>query len=345
MRDGFACDRAGTSRLHSPPSVLETRDWRREQMHRRIYICADGTARQPATRHVARRIPANTVTPSSTGSRTIWRSRKSGRCCPPCGRVIFVPSLPAFAPGARREDGSDPGRFPEADRPRDHALESSRRSWRTSPIHPPVPGVLGEALTAALNVNAMLWRTGPAATELELLTLDWLRQMLGLPAAFFGVIGDTASSNTLYALAAAREMHPELRIREEGMAGARRPAAGLHLLLGGSALQRRQGGDDTRLRLELAQKDPDRRQAPHASRMRSPRQSRAIGAPERSHSRWWQRSERHRRRRSIRCPRSPTSASERRCGCTSMLRMGEPRRYFRRCATFSRDATAPTRWW
>ncbi len=80
-------------------------------------------------------------------------------------------------------------------------------------------GILGETLTAALNVNAMLWRTGPAATELELLTLDWFRQMLGLPAGLFGVIGDTASSNTLYALAAAREMHPELRIREEGMAG------------------------------------------------------------------------------------------------------------------------------
>jgi aromatic-L-amino-acid decarboxylase len=80
-------------------------------------------------------------------------------------------------------------------------------------------GVLGEALTAALNVNAMLWRTSPAATELELLTMDWLRQMLGLPDTFFGVIADTASSNTLYALAAAREMHPELRIREEGMSG------------------------------------------------------------------------------------------------------------------------------
>lgn len=80
-------------------------------------------------------------------------------------------------------------------------------------------GVLGEALAAALNVNAMLWRTGPAATELELLTLDWLRQMLGLPDKFLGVIGDTASSNTLYALAAAREMHPELRIRQDGMSG------------------------------------------------------------------------------------------------------------------------------
>jgi aromatic-L-amino-acid decarboxylase len=80
-------------------------------------------------------------------------------------------------------------------------------------------GVLGEALTAALNVNAMLWRTSPAATELEILTLDWLRQMIGLPGEFFGAIADTASSNTLYALAAARELHPELRLREQGMIG------------------------------------------------------------------------------------------------------------------------------
>lgn len=79
-------------------------------------------------------------------------------------------------------------------------------------------GVLGEALTAALNVNAMMWRTSPAATELEFLALDWLRQMLGLPSDFFGALADTASSNTLYALAAAREMRPELSIREKGMA-------------------------------------------------------------------------------------------------------------------------------
>jgi len=56
------------------------------------------------------------------------------------------------------------------------------------------PGILGEMLSAALNVNAMLWRTSPAATELEQVTLDWLRQMLGLPSPLFGVINDTASS-------------------------------------------------------------------------------------------------------------------------------------------------------
>src|SRR5215470_15440683 len=81
------------------------------------------------------------------------------------------------------------------------------------------PGILGEMLSAALNVNAMLWRTSPAATELEQVTLDWLRRMLGLPSPLFGVINDTASSGTLYALAAAREAIPDLHIRQEGMSG------------------------------------------------------------------------------------------------------------------------------
>jgi aromatic-L-amino-acid decarboxylase len=65
----------------------------------------------------------------------------------------------------------------------------------------------------------MIWRTGPAATELEEVTLAWLRQMLGLPAEFDGHINDTASTSTLYALAAAREMAGDLRIRQDGMAG------------------------------------------------------------------------------------------------------------------------------
>jgi aromatic-L-amino-acid decarboxylase len=81
------------------------------------------------------------------------------------------------------------------------------------------PGILGETLAATFNVNAMLWRTAPAATELEQITLDWLRQMVGLPQPLFGVINDTASSSTLYALAAAREAQTDLRIRELGMAG------------------------------------------------------------------------------------------------------------------------------
>jgi aromatic-L-amino-acid/L-tryptophan decarboxylase len=81
------------------------------------------------------------------------------------------------------------------------------------------PGILGELLSAGVNINAMLWRTGPAATELEETTLDWLRQLLGLPAGLDGTINDTASSSTLYALAAARELQSDLKIREEGLAG------------------------------------------------------------------------------------------------------------------------------
>ncbi|MFQ5854405.1 MAG: pyridoxal phosphate-dependent decarboxylase family protein [Anaerolineae bacterium] len=81
-----------------------------------------------------------------------------------------------------------------------------------------MPGILGELLSAALNVNGMLWKTSPAATELEELTLDWLRQMLGLPAGFRGVILDTASMSSLIAIAAAREAL-DLDIRRKGMAG------------------------------------------------------------------------------------------------------------------------------
>jgi aromatic-L-amino-acid/L-tryptophan decarboxylase len=81
------------------------------------------------------------------------------------------------------------------------------------------PGILGELLAAGVNSNAMLWRTGPAATELEETTVDWLRQLLGLPAGLDGTINDTASSSTLYALAAARELQSDLKIRELGLAG------------------------------------------------------------------------------------------------------------------------------
>jgi aromatic-L-amino-acid decarboxylase len=82
-----------------------------------------------------------------------------------------------------------------------------------------VPGILAEMLVAALDVKAMLWKTSPAATELEQVATDWLRQMLGLGDGWFGITTDTASISSLLALAAAREAHPELAIRERGMAG------------------------------------------------------------------------------------------------------------------------------
>jgi aromatic-L-amino-acid decarboxylase len=81
------------------------------------------------------------------------------------------------------------------------------------------PGILGELLSAALNINGMLWQTSPSATELEELALDWLRQMLGLPEDFDGVIMDTASVGTLCAIAAARHALADLQVRELGLAG------------------------------------------------------------------------------------------------------------------------------
>src|SRR5688500_16947081 len=79
------------------------------------------------------------------------------------------------------------------------------------------PGVLAEFLAAALNQQAMLWRTSPAATELEEVSLNWLRDLMGLPGAFEGVIYDTASIATLHALAAAREAAVP-GVRELGLA-------------------------------------------------------------------------------------------------------------------------------
>ena len=81
------------------------------------------------------------------------------------------------------------------------------------------PGILGELLAAALNVNAMVWKSSPAATELEEVTLGWLREFVGLPPEFAGTINDTASTSTFLALTAARERGlPEAR--ETGLAGA-----------------------------------------------------------------------------------------------------------------------------
>src|SRR5437016_5767571 len=80
------------------------------------------------------------------------------------------------------------------------------------------PGIFGELLSAAFDVKSMLWRTSPAATELEEVVLDWLRQMIGLDDGMSGIIYDTASVSSMHAIAAARE-GVEMRIREEGMTG------------------------------------------------------------------------------------------------------------------------------
>jgi aromatic-L-amino-acid decarboxylase len=67
------------------------------------------------------------------------------------------------------------------------------------------PSILGEMLASSMGAQCMSWATSPAATELEQVVMDWLRQLLGLPEGFVGVIQDTASTATLVALLSARE--------------------------------------------------------------------------------------------------------------------------------------------
>jgi aromatic-L-amino-acid/L-tryptophan decarboxylase len=85
--------------------------------------------------------------------------------------------------------------------------------WTTT-----APGILGEIFTSPLNVNAMTWRTSPAATELETLVVDWLRQWMQLPKEFDGVVYDTASVGVMHALAVAREEAAPF-VRKFGLAG------------------------------------------------------------------------------------------------------------------------------
>jgi aromatic-L-amino-acid/L-tryptophan decarboxylase len=80
------------------------------------------------------------------------------------------------------------------------------------------PSILAEMLTAGLGAQCMSWQTSPAATELEQVTMDWLRQMIGLPAGFTGVIQDTASTATLVALLTARERATRYAANLQGLA-------------------------------------------------------------------------------------------------------------------------------
>jgi aromatic-L-amino-acid/L-tryptophan decarboxylase len=76
------------------------------------------------------------------------------------------------------------------------------------------PALLGEMAAAALNVSAMTWRTSPAATEVETVVVRWIREAVGLPEAFTGIVYDTASVGVLHALAAARaRAAPDVRAR------------------------------------------------------------------------------------------------------------------------------------
>ena len=135
------------------------------------------------------------------------------------------PVLTAMHPGELVD--KLPGSAPEHGESMDAILEDFEREiipamthWNHPRFHAyfsvsgSPPGILAEMLIATLNSNGMLWKSCPAITELEQVTLSWLRQWLGLPPDFFGIIYDTASVSTMHAIAAAREMvDPEARTR------------------------------------------------------------------------------------------------------------------------------------
>jgi aromatic-L-amino-acid decarboxylase len=131
-------------------------------------------------------------------------------------RVGDLPVLPDVRPGDLR--AALPAHAPEQPESLDAALDDFERlivPAITHGNHPGFfayfantgsgPGIVGEMLTAALNVNAMVWKSSPAATELEEHVLAWVRELLGLPEDFDGVINEGASASSLHALAAARE--------------------------------------------------------------------------------------------------------------------------------------------
>jgi len=126
------------------------------------------------------------------------------------------------------------------------------------------PGILGEMFMATLVANAMLWRTSPVATELEEVTVGWLRRMLGLSDAFDGLFTDTASTSSLIGLAAARQAVEGRRIAQEGLAGAGRlrvycsseahssiEKAAMTLGIGRAGVRRIEVDEEYRMRSEL----------------------------------------------------------------------------------------------
>ncbi|MEM7426059.1 MAG: pyridoxal-dependent decarboxylase [Pseudomonadota bacterium] len=87
------------------------------------------------------------------------------------------------------------------------------------PANASPPSVIAEWLTATLAAQCMLWQTSPAATELETVMLGWLRQMIGLPEGFQGVIQDSASTATLAAILVAREKALNWAGNRSGLSG------------------------------------------------------------------------------------------------------------------------------
>jgi aromatic-L-amino-acid/L-tryptophan decarboxylase len=130
--------------------------------------------------------------------------------------VADLPVLPRVEPGDIRArlpvaPPEQPESFADVLRDLDEIIVPGLTHWQSPrffayfAVSASEPGILAELLAATLNSVAFIWRTSPASTELEALTLDWTAQLLGLPKDWHGHIEDTASVSTIAALAAARE--------------------------------------------------------------------------------------------------------------------------------------------
>ena len=187
--------------------------------------------------------------------------------------VEGYPVLPRVAPGDLRprfpaEPPEDPEPFGRILSDYRELVEPNVTHWQ----HPgfygyfsssgSAPGIAAEMLMAALNANAMLWRTSPIATELEEVTVGWLRQALGLPPGFDGFFTDTASTSSLIALGAARQavtgrdasadglgLLPRLRIYASEEAHSSIEKAAMTLGLGRAGLRRIPVDDQYRLKV------------------------------------------------------------------------------------------------
>ena len=95
----------------------------------------------------------------------------------------------------------------------------SPRFFGYFPANSELSSVLGDTLSTGLGVLGLSWQAAPALTELEEVATDWMRQMVGLSAAWSGVIQDTASTSTLVALICARERTSDYALAKGGLQG------------------------------------------------------------------------------------------------------------------------------
>ena len=267
------------------------------------------------------------------------------------------PVFPAIEPGSLRP--LFPTAAPEAPEPIDAILADYRALIEPNATHwqhpgflayfattASGPGILGEMLTAVIGQNAMLWRTSPIGTELEEVVVDWLRQALGLPAAFDGLLTDTASTSTLIALAAARET-AGTDASARGLAGRDDLGAGLRVYASSEAHSSIEKACTSTLRLGRAPHSCASRSMTGSSscrarwRPRSSRTARSACVPSRSSRPSAQRPP----RRSIPWRPSPRSPSAKACGSTSMPPMPARSRSCPTAAHPSMAGSGPIRSW